>query len=532
MRKVTQIRAIAVALTLLAVIPIPAARAQTAEVKTTAPVEPTLQDSVHELAGEIKELSSTIQELRAEVQRSRQETRELRTELDGAMDRLSALSPAAPLEDKKLSTPQQAQVIAPAPPAAPVAAETDARLNQLEEDQQLLQSKIDEQHQTKVESESKYRVKLGGIALFNLFGNSGTVDNLDVPNVALPRPAGGPSGSVGATLRQSELGLEAYGPTLWGAQISGDVNIDFMGGFSDAPNGVTDNIVRLRTATMRMDWAHTSVVAGQDNLFFSPLSPTSFASLGYPSFADAGNLWTWTPQLRVERRMDLSESNRLVLQGGLLDPLSGEVPYSQYYRTPGPGEQSRTPALASRAAWTRGQGDHAFTVGVGGYFSRQRYGPGENVDAWAATVDWNAPLTHRFFLSGEFYRGTALGGLGAAEGTSVLVSNYEATPPTGFSGLDTIGGWAQLKFKATQTLEFNAAMGEDNPFARELQGYSEPYSYGYAPMQRNQNAFFNAIFRPRSDLVFALEYRYINSLEASDSKNTAGTLNLSMGVLF
>ena len=35
-------------------------------------------------------------------------------------------------------------------------------------------------------------------------------------------------------------------------------------------------------------------------------------------------------------------------------------------------------------------------------------------------------------------------------------------------GLDTIGGWSQLKFKATNTLEFNAAAGVDNPTAAEV----------------------------------------------------------------
>ena len=314
----------------------------------------------------------------------------------------------------------------------------------------MLQAKVDEQHQTKVESASKYRVKLSGIALLNLFGNSGTVDNQDVPNLALQRSAVATSGSVGATVRQSEIGLEVYGPTLAGAQASANVNLDFMGGFSNVSNGVTDNLVRLRTATMRLDWSQTSIVGGQDAPFFSPLSPTSFASLGYPAFADAGNLWTWTPQVRVEHRLNVSEADRLLLQGGLLDPLSGEAPSSQYYRTPGGGEQSRKPAVGSRVAWTHGAGDHALTLGIGGYYSRQDYGAGRTVDAWAGTADWNAPLGNHFALSGEFYRGRALGGLGAAEGRSVLFDGPESNPTSAVIGLDTMGGWTQLKFKATQ----------------------------------------------------------------------------------
>ena len=193
----------------------------------------TLEDSVQVLAGEVKDLKATIQELRADVSQSRQETRELRVELHGALEKLSSTNSSASVAVKGASSVPGARAATREPPPSPVAAAnapTEARLDGLEEDQQLLQAKVDEQHQTKVESASKYRVKLGGIALFNLFGNSGTVDNQDVPNLALPQSVVGTSGSVGATVRQSEIGLEAYGPTVAGAQVSGNVNFDFMGG--------------------------------------------------------------------------------------------------------------------------------------------------------------------------------------------------------------------------------------------------------------------------------------------------------------
>jgi hypothetical protein len=496
-----------------------------------------LEDSVQALAGEVRELNATIQELRAEVLRSRQETRELRTELHGALEKLSPPSLSASAGGKAGPALSEVRAATPDPPSPPVAwaeSPTEARLNRLEEDQELLQAKVDEQHQTKVESASRYRVKLSGIALLNLFGNSGTVDSQDVPNLALPPGAVATSGSVGATLRQSEIGLEAYGPNLAGAQISANMNLDFLGGFSNESNGATSNLVRLRTATVRMDWDHTSLVGGQDTPFFSPLSPTSFASLGYPEFADAGNLWTWIPQVRVEHRFNLSESDRLLLQGGLLDPLSGEAPSTQFYRTPDGGEQSRIPAVGSRVAWTQGVGGRALTLGVGGYYSRQNYGAGRTMDAWAGTVDWNAPLGNRFVLSGEFYRGRALGGLGAAEGRSVLFDGPESNPTSDLIGLNAVGGWTQLKFKATQTVEFNTALGIDNPFARDLDaGY--PYStssYAYNYIARNQNTMFNVIFRPRSDLLFALEYRLLDTQQTTNPKNEAGTLNLSIGVLF
>ena len=37
-------------------------------------------------------------------------------------------------------------------------------------------------------------------------------------------------------------------------------------------------VLRLRTGIVRFDWADTSIVAGQDSLFFAPLVPTSLAT--------------------------------------------------------------------------------------------------------------------------------------------------------------------------------------------------------------------------------------------------------------
>ena len=108
-------------------------------------------------------------------------------------------------------------------------------------------------------------------------------------------------------MRQSEIGLEVFGPEFAGAKTRAEVQMDFGGGFPTAAlDGINTGLFRLRTANMRLDWEHTSVIVGQDGLFISPLSPTSFASLAIPSMGYSGNLWAWTPQVRIERRFDLS----------------------------------------------------------------------------------------------------------------------------------------------------------------------------------------------------------------------------------
>ena len=81
------------------------------------------------------------------------------------------------------------------------------------------------------------------------------------------------------------------------------------------------------------------------------------------------------------------------------------------------------------------------------------------------------PMGKYFDLTGEFYRGRAVGGFGGGIGQSVLLSGPEMDPATTIRGLDSIGGWVQLKYKPKANFEMNFALGQDNPFASELRNF-------------------------------------------------------------
>lgn len=486
--------------------------------------ESSLADSVKELRVQIRELQAAVAEVRIEAQQYRAETTELKKQL-AAM----RAQPDREEANRAERTNANSSVVENATQSVP---SKRNRTASLEEEYDLLSGKVDEQYQTKVESASKYRVRLSGIVLLNLFGNRGTVDNIDFPSVVYDRPPGSSDGSFGATLRQSQLGLEVFGPTLAGARTKGDVQIDFGGGFARTWNGVNSGLVRLRTGTMRMDWAHTSIIAGQDALFFSPNSPTSFATLAIPSFSYEGNLWAWAPQIRVEHRFALGEDSNIVVQGGILDPQSGETPPSTYYRQPQAGERSRAPAFATRVGWSRTLFGQPLRVGAAGYYSRQDYNFGRIVDAWAAMADWEMPLGHLFSLSGKMYRGRALGGIGGGIGRSVLFSGDPNASNSQVRGLNSAGGWAQLKFRPASKLEFNGAFGEDSPYLADLRAFPFPQAYGDPTLTKNQGSLFNIIYRPRSDLLFSAEYRHLKTYTTDNGTYNADHVNLMMGVLF
>ena len=505
---------------LYAVLANPCSSAQTYGSSQPSPDTPALQ----QLQTEVHELKDLVLQLQQQAVASRAEIGRLRQELEAG----HGVSSAAP---------QNSMVDEQSPAYGDsTTAQLEQRLDTIEEQQQLISGKIDDQYQTKVESASRYRVRLSGIVLFNLFGNSGTVENQDVPTWARPTLPGFPSGSVGGTLRQSVIGLEAFGPDLWGAHTSANVNFDFGGGFPATTNGVDSGLVRLRTAAVRLDWKDTSVIAGQDQLFLSPLSPTSFASLIVPPLSYAGNLWAWTPQLRFEHRFELSQGSKVTLQGGFMDNLTGEPPDRQkydWYRDPSAGEFSHQPAYGAHVAYSHPLGGQTFTIGAGGYYSRQNWGFDRIVNGWAGMADVNLPLGSRFALSSAFYRGAAIGGLGAALGRSVVFDGLLSDPNTQVLPLNVVGGWAQLKFRATPKLEFNAAYGQDSPFAADVRFFGDmTNSYGPPFLTGNRGAFGNVIYRPRSDWLLSMEYHRLRTFSIYDNSYEAGQLNMSVGVLF
>ena len=464
-----------------------------------APPSPDMQ----QLQEEVRQLTSSLQAMRSEVQACREEIHNLREQLETA----SAAQQGSPLGDTDV-------------PHA---------VSDLREDQSVTDSRLATLYQTKVESGSKYRVRLSGLALFNTFVNRGTVNTISVPNLAIPTPEGQPGGNIGATFRQTLFTLQAFGPDVGGAHTSADVQFDFYGGFTGTLDGYVLGLARLRTANIEFDWSRWSLRCMQDKPFISPLTPTTLAAIGTPEFAYSGDLWTWTPQIVAERSWQLSDRVKPHLQFGVLDPFDGELPKTLYLRPAEAGELSRTPGIAARQSWDFPLGSQVATVGAGGYFARQNYGYNRVVDAWAATLDWNLPFGQRWALSGEFHRGLGLGGMWGGIGTSVVYTTPEGGGYISVVGVNTVGGWSQLKFKPATKWEINGAFGEESPFAADLLQNGDPH---YFPVLRNWTTMVNVIDRPRSNLLLSLEYRHLNTVLFSGQTHTADHINVGVGLAF
>jgi hypothetical protein len=95
-----------------------------------------------------------------------------------------------------------------------------------------------------------------------------------------------------------------------------------------------------------------------------------------------------------------------------------------------------------------------------------------------------------------------------------------------------MGGWAQLKYKATPKRQFTGAFGQDNPFAGDLRQFGGNKIHYPSPLSKNQSAMGNFLYQPKSDLIFSLEYRRLQTDTSDSNANVADIITMSVGFLF
>ncbi len=485
------------------------------------------------LAKQLASLTEAMARTQAQVERSQRELQDMRKQLT-ALQALAVQSGSSPSTIESILEPSPSSFPTPAPAPEPSIAMDDLR-----ERQAVIESEIKTHEQTKVESESKYPVKITGLLLINGFVNTRQVDSAATPTLAI----GGP-GSTGASVRQTVLGFSARGPHLFGATSYADLNVDFDGSPQSPAstssytgyNASSATLLRLRTAHAGIEWQHTRAYFELDRPILSPDTPTSLTAVAQPALAWSGNLWTWNPQLGVTQNLPIRAST-VRLQGALIDV--GDAPSSVVTTsgatgsTPATGaERSRWPGMEARISLLGSKDDEGSHLGFGGYFSPHLDPTGGRFDAWAGTLDTKLVLPRHLSFTGSFYRGAAIGGLGAG---AFKDFGYSASTTSGayyFQPYDDVGGWGQLKEKLSQRLELNAAFGLDNVFAGQLRPYAVPNGTSYQNLARNRTYTGNVIYSPSAYLLFSIEYRHIESSPVTGLPVGSNVIGLGAGYKF
>jgi hypothetical protein len=317
---------------------------------------------------------------------------------------------------------------------------------ELEEQVAVQGARVEEQAQTKVESGQRFPIKIKGMLLFNTYLNS-KQDGVDqYPTVAAPR---GEYSYGGASLRQSVLGFDYRGPEVFGGKLHASMLMDFFGGSGEA----LDQSLRIRTATMQIDWKNRSVTMGVDKPIFAPREPSSLAQVGVSPLTGAGNLWMWLPQLKLEQSFRWSDTSGVRVQMGVVQ--TREIPSYLAASDAAADVETARPGLEGRTEFWHDFGAGRRVELAPGFHISTSHVEHVPVPSRLFSMDWLISPWRKLEFTGALFSGenvTHLGTGGVGQGF-VIVGPQQVKP------VHSQGGWAQWTIPVTDRVSFHFFSG-------------------------------------------------------------------------
>ena len=445
--------------------------------------------------GDFQQILQRLDQLEQENHNLANEVHALRAEIAGG--RLPPASPSLPPASSAAgppaNAPSEAVNVSPVPMEERVAVE---------------EQRTAELSQTKVEAAQRMPVTLAGMVLFNSFvngrANGGAQDPL----------AASLSDNVsrgGASLSQSIIGLRLQGPrVLGGGQVRGSIDLDLWGGTASSLN----HLVRMRVATIQIDWKNTSVMVGQDKPLIAQRDPDSLAQVAFSPLTSAGNLWLWSPQARFEQRVAIGENAGLRAQASVYEtsePSGGVAPQYQASLS------TASPALQGRFEFWRQYASHGRIEIAPGFHVSDTHVGGISIPSRLFTIDWMLQPLAKLRFTGTFFHGRNAAGVGG------LRQGFTFEGINQFTAVHTSGGWAQLSFLATERLTFNSYAGQESDRTADLLAGQISRNFVYA---------VNSQYRLGSNILLGLEVSQARTAYTGGRIRLVNHYDLALAYLF
>ena len=377
----------------------------------------------------------------------------------------------------------------------------------LEERVAVAESRTAELAQAKVETASKLPLTLTGMALFNAYWNGPYGGDAQYPLTAQVSPG---RRSAGGSLRQSVIGFRFDGPAIaGGGHVSGILSMDLFAGSAQSLN----HLLRLRVATVGLEWRNTSVVVGQDKPIISPREPRSLAQVGVSPLTAAGNLWLWQPQARVEHRFRFGRDGGLLAQAGIFETseVGGSTP-AEYAAVLARGR----PALQGRFELWRTLGDHARVEIAPGFHASTTRLLGAAVPSRIGSVDWFVQPVSWADFTGMLFRGQNVAVLGSTRQGFIVRNGVPRA-------VRSWGGWGQLTLRPSSRLSFNLFTGQQDDRNADLLSGN---------VAKNLSFGGNAMYRLGPNVMAAFEAARIRTTWLGAGPRNFNHYDLALAYLF
>jgi hypothetical protein len=317
---------------------------------------------------------------------------------------------------------------------------------------------------------------LNGTSQLKLFGSFSalTVFSTDrpyapgLPLFLLPdSPFGLNTNTFDIHARQSNIGASFSGPEAYGFTPSATF-LAFIA--NDSLTGDSYGFLPYN-AYGELKNEQWRFAAGLQNDVFNPRKPTS---VSLAAMFTSGNTGSFRSQARLERSLGSANSNSLLFQLAVSDPIQSVIE-SRSVRIEEdngwPNIEGRINAgLGSTQQYAGGRQARPFELGVSGFVGQLRttrsilsppdpQSPIRQIaDCWGFGIDSAINLTDRFGFQGELFTGAGLGEYNGGIGQS-----FDSTAGR---AIRSSGGWGELFVYLTPKLHLHSGYGIDAPLQR------------------------------------------------------------------
>src|SRR4051794_8685674 len=377
----------------------------------------------------------------------------------------------------------------------------------LSERQEVSEHRIEELAQTKVESSQRFPIQLTGTALFNAYGN-GAYGGVNAQYPVVAAANAGPR-SIGGTFRQTTVGLLFHGPqTFLGGQVSGSLYMDLFAGSAQSLN----HLMRLRVATIQLEWSHTTFAVGQDKPLVSRREPNSLAQVGVSPLTGAGNPWLWQPQARVEQRFTLSHTNTIKAEAGIFQTAEAA---NQTADIAARVEAAR-PSFETRIAFRHEFSGERYLEFAPVFHTSTSHLAGSSIPSRLFGIDWLLKPAAKFEVTGLLFRGQNFANLGALGGLTIDTQNRVIA-------VHGKGGWLQVRYLTTQKLSFNVYAGQQDDRNRDLSA---------GRIAKNQYYAANAMYQLAPNVLSSFEFGRVYTTYLGLGNRTNNHYDLALAYQF
>jgi hypothetical protein len=309
--------------------------------------------------------------------------------------------------------------------------------------------------------------------------------------IASPDPGLGgkpDAGNFSMHPRLTRFGVDYSGPQvsgLWGAQLSGKLELDFENGGSESRQ-----IIRIRHAYMELKKGDVSFLAGQTWDLLSPLIPTVDNDT---LLWNAGNIGDRRPQIQFSYQPKVGRGRwSIATAAGLTGAIDAQDLDNNTYRD---GEESGKPDFQARVGY--GQplwvSEQSASFGVSTFYgwenTSKAIGGRTLFHAQATNVDYTLPLSRIVSLRGEGWWGRNMSDIRGGAGQGINVTNGRE--------IRGRGGWSELTLRLSRYYSLHPGFSVDSPV---------PSDVPIGGRTRNQVYYFGNRITPGGDFTIGADY--------------------------